>query len=165
MDVVADWPLKVEAVGDIELDSDGKFDFKSTTSEDFGIIGGWAWVWLNLPEVDRRRGLATSPSTRLDIEMQLPLASVVDCLNSIEILTEDLSKHVWAHLPVLIVLEVEDLHGQIGQSVSLEIKLPARSFFDPLAKALIEQRRDLLWPEGNFWRVAQILRAISQQPA
>ena len=94
MDVVADRPLKVEAVGDIELDSDGKFDFKSTTSEDFGIIGGWAWVWLNLPEVDRRRGLATSPSTRLDIEMQLPLASVVDCLNFIEILTEDLSKHV-----------------------------------------------------------------------
>ena len=97
--------------------------------------------------------------------MQLPLASVVDCLNFIEILTEDLSKHVWAHLPVLIVLEVEDLHGQIGQLVSLEIKLPPRSFFDPLAKALIEQRRDLLWPEGNFWRVAQILRAISQQPA
>ena len=44
MDVVADRPLKVEAVGDIELDSDGKFDLKSTTSEDFGIIGGWAWV-------------------------------------------------------------------------------------------------------------------------
>ena len=87
MDVVADWPLKVEAVGDIELDSDGKFDFKFTTSDDFGFIDGWARVWLNLPEVDRRRGLATSPSTRLDIEVQLPLAFFGDCLKLIEILT------------------------------------------------------------------------------
>ena len=124
-----------------------------------------ARVWLNSPEVDRRRGLATSRFTRLDIEMQLPLAPFGDRLNFIEILTEDLFKHVWAHLPVSIVLEVEDLHGQIGQSASLEITLPARSFFNPLAKALIEQRRDPLWSESNFWRVAQILRAILQQPA
>ena len=42
--------------------------------------------------------------------------------------------------------------------------LPARNFFDPLAKALVEQRRDLLWSHRNQRRVAQLLRAISQAP-
>ena len=118
-----------------------------------------------MAEVDRWYGLVTNASARLDIEMQLPLASSGDRLNFIETLTEDLSNHVWAYPPVRIVLEVEDLDGQIGQSASVEIMLLARSFLDPLAKALIEQRRDLLWSEGNLRRVAQILRAISQQPA
>jgi uncharacterized protein (TIGR02302 family) len=42
--------------------------------------------------------------------------------------------------------------------------LPARRFFDPLAAAVIEQRRDLLWARANATRVAQVLRAVSNHP-
>jgi len=42
--------------------------------------------------------------------------------------------------------------------------LPARRFFDPMAAAVIEQRRDLLWSRQNAPRVAQVLRAVSYKP-
>ena len=42
--------------------------------------------------------------------------------------------------------------------------MPGRRFFDPLAKAIIEQRRDLLWNRDNGARVAQVLRAVSFTP-
>ncbi len=42
--------------------------------------------------------------------------------------------------------------------------LPGRRFFQPLAQAVIEQRRDLLWSPDNAPRVAQVLRAVSNRP-
>ena len=164
LDVIADLPPEVEVVGEIERESVGNFDLIFAAGDDFGVTSGRAWVRLNLAEVDRRHGLAAVPALQPDIELPLPLTISGDRSNFTEVLTEDLSKHVWAHLPVSFVLKVEDIRGQIGQSTPLEIELPARHFFDPLAKALTEQRRDLLWSESNRRRVVQILRAISQQP-
>ena len=164
LDVIADLPPEVVVEGDIERDSEGTFDLTFTASDDFGVTSGWAWVRLNLAEVDRRYGLAAAPASQPNIELPLPLTITGDRSNFNDTLVENLSKHVWAHLPVSFVLEVEDLRGQTGLSASLEMALPARRFFDPLAKALMEQRRDLLWSESNRWRVVQILRAVSQQP-
>ncbi len=164
LDMIADLPPEAEVVGEIEREGDGTFDLTFAASDDFGVTSGRAWVRLKLAEVDRRHGLAATPASQPDIELSLPLTISGDRSNFTEILTENLSKHVWAHLPVSVVLEVEDLRGQTGLSASLEIELPARRFFDPLAKALTEQRRDLLWSESNRRRVAQILRAMSQQP-
>ena len=42
--------------------------------------------------------------------------------------------------------------------------LPGRRFFDPLARAVIEQRRDLLWSIENRGRVDQMLRTITHAP-
>ena len=164
LDVIADLPPEVEVVGEIERESGGTFDLTFAASDDFGVTSGRVWIRLNLAEVDRRHGLAAVPAPQLDIELGLPLTISGDRSNFTQVLIEDLSKHLWAHLPVSFVLEVEDIRGQIGRSASLELELPARRFFDPLAKALTEQRRDLLWSYSNRQRVAQILRAISQQP-
>ena len=42
--------------------------------------------------------------------------------------------------------------------------LPGRRFFDPLAAALIETRRDLLWSTANAKRSSQILKAVTHKP-
>ena len=164
LDMIVDLPPKVEVVGEIKRESGGTFGLTFSASDDFGVTSGRVWVRLNLAEVDRRHGLAAVPASQLDIELALPLTTSGDRSNFTEVFIEDLSKHLWAHLPVSFVLEVEDIRGQIGRSASLEIELPALRFFDPLAKALTEQRRDLLWSNSNRRRVAQILRAISQKP-
>ena len=39
--------------------------------------------------------------------------------------------------------------------------LPGRRFYDPVAAALVEQRRDLLWSGENARRVAEVLRAVT----
>lgn len=164
LSMVPDTPPEVEVTGEVERAAEGSFSLRFTARDDVAVTAGRAVVQLNRAEVDRRYGLAAEPEPQPDIELTLPLTISGDRSEFTEVLTEDLSKHVWAHLPVLLRLEVEDMRGQLGQSAALEMALPARNFFDPLAKALVEQRRDLLWTHDNQRRVAQILRAISQEP-
>jgi uncharacterized protein (TIGR02302 family) len=96
--------------------------------------------------------------------LDLPLPMSGDRAAFIETLIENLSEHPWAHLPVTLSLRVEDAAGQAGLSDPVAMALPARRFFNPMAAAVIEQRRDLLWSRENAGRVAQVLRAISHQP-
>ena len=162
--MLPDAPPEVEVIGEVARDAEGSFSLSFTARDDVAVTAGRAWVYLNIDEVDRRYGLAAEPAPQPDIELTLPLIISGDRAEFTEVLTEDLSKHVWAHLPVSLRLEVEDMRGQLGQSAALELALPARNFFDPLAKALVEQRRDLLWSPDNRRRVSQLLRAISQAP-
>ena len=164
LSIVPDTPPEVEVTGEVERAAEGSFSLRFTARDDVAVTAGRAVVQLNRAEVDRRYGLAAEPEPQPDIELTLPLTISGDRAEFAEVLTEDLSKHVWAHLPVFLRLEVEDMRGQLGQSAALEMALPARNFFDPLAKALVEQRRDLLWAHDNQRRVVQILRAISQEP-
>ena len=162
--MLPDTPPEVEVIGEMTRDAEGSFSLSFTARDDVAVTAGRAWVQLTLEEVDRRYGLAVEPAPQPDIELALPLTISGNRAEFTEVLKEDLSKHVWAHLPVSLHLEVEDMRGQLGHSAALEMALPARTFFDPLAKALVEQRRDLLWSDDNQRRVAQLLRAISQAP-
>jgi uncharacterized protein (TIGR02302 family) len=81
-----------------------------------------------------------------------------------ETLVEYFSKHPWAGLPVRIDLISEDAIGQAGRSDGLTAVLPGRHFYHPLAAALIEQRRDLLWSADNGLRVTPVLRAETHRP-
>jgi hypothetical protein len=81
-----------------------------------------------------------------------------------EVMVEDLSQHPFANLPVTLTLTVTDEAGQIG-TVSYDIpRLPGRRFFDPLANAVIELRRDILWSRENADRSADLLRALTARP-
>ena len=81
-----------------------------------------------------------------------------------EALVDDLSKHPFANLPVTITLAATDAIGQTGTAGTDQRHLPGRRFFDPLAAALIETRRDLLWSPRNAPRSAQILKAVTYKP-
>lgn len=163
-DVIKDQQPKVDILNDVNVDGLGQFTQSFNASDDFGVTAGMATVSLNLAKVDRRHGLETEPDIQLDIELPLPLTISGDRSNFSESLVENLSKHVWAHLPVFLVFQVSDIRRQTGKSALREIILPARQFFDPLANALIEQRRDILWSKKNIRRATQILRAISTKP-
>jgi uncharacterized protein (TIGR02302 family) len=132
--------------------------------DDYGVIGGQAVFTLDTERVERRHGLAAEPEPREAITLDLPLPLTGERAAFTEVLIENLSQHPWAHLPVTLRMSVVDAAGQEGLSEPVEMALPARRFFDPMAAAVIEQRRDLLWSRENAVRVAQVLRAISYQP-
>lgn len=56
----------------------------------------------------------------------------------------DLTAHPWAGLEVTLRLHVTDVTGQTGQSDEQTLLLPERTFTHPLARVLINQRRDLV---------------------
>ena len=129
--------------------------------DDYGVVAGQALFELRLDAVDRRHGLTIEPEARAALELPLPMPISGDRSFFSEVLTEDLSEHPWANLPVSLNLEVIDELEQIGRSETKDMVLPGRRFFDPVARAVIEQRRDLLWNRENAARIAQILRTLT----
>ncbi|WP_367648182.1 TIGR02302 family protein [Ruegeria arenilitoris] len=164
LDVISDEAPIISVSGAAEAEAGGQMKLPFSASDDYGVVSGAAVIELDLASVDRRFGLSTEPEPREIIEVELPMPITGDRADFTEDLIEDFSEHPWAHLPVTISLMAQDAADQRSYSEPFQTALPARRFFDPLAAAVIEQRRDLLWTRSNATRVAQVLRAVSHKP-
>ncbi len=101
-----------------------------TAADDYGVTAARAII----------RPVAANSHAVLSVD--LPLAA-----NSARTLTQtvyrDLTAEPLAGVDVEIVLEAKDGAGQTGRSRPARMRLPARVFTNPLARALIEQRQTL----------------------
>ena len=161
---IADTSPTIRLDGPIEADAMGELSQPFVAQDDYGVTAGTATITLDLAEVDRRHGLATSPDPRDALVLDLPLPFNGARDDIAETLIENLSEHPFANLPVALTLRATDAAGQTGESAPESLVLPGRRFFQPVARAVIEQRRDLLWSKQNGQRVEQVLRAISHRP-
>jgi uncharacterized protein (TIGR02302 family) len=150
--------------GAVEGEPPGQMQFTYSAQDDYGVVSGRATLRLDPDAADRRFGLAVDPEPREALVLDLPLPFRGSRTDFTEVLLEDLSQHPFANLPVTLTLTVTDDAGQIGTMRYDVPRLPGRRFFDPLANALIEMRRDILWSRENAPRAAQILRALTQAP-
>lgn len=150
--------------GDIGREADGRFRQEFSTSDDYGVVAGQVSIALDLPAVDRRYGLATEPEPREAVTLDLPMPVTGNRAEFSETLIDDLSQHPFANLPVTMIFTAIDAAGQEGRAEPISVVLPGRRFFDPLAAALIEMRRDLLWNRQNAARSVQILKAVTYKP-
>lgn len=153
------------ALGDIaERRADGRLVQPFTAQDDHGVTSGVAEITLDLARIDRRHGLATDPEPRDPIRINLPIPPGQGRQEVRVQISADLSRHAWANLPVQVRLQVQDGIGQQGDSAATAMVLPGRRFFDPLAAALIELRRDLLWNRDNAASTSAIMRAAIWMP-
>ena len=150
--------------GDMGREADGRFKQAFTTSDDYGVVAGQVTISLDLAAVDRRYGLAADPETRPPVILDLPMPVTGNRAEFTETLVDDLSEHPFANLPVTMVFAAIDAAGNSGTATPLAVSLPGKRFFDPLAAALIEMRRDLLWTRANANTSAQILKAVTNRP-
>ena len=98
-----------------------------------------------------------------EIELDLPLPGLH--LKQAQATSyHDLTPHPWAGLPVDIRLVAKDALGQTGESEPVRIKLPERVFTNPVARAIIEQRRELAADPGSRLAVAEILGDLRSRP-
>jgi uncharacterized protein (TIGR02302 family) len=159
-----DTPPSITSAADIGREADGRFKQKFTAKDDYGITKGQVTIALDLPATDRRYGLALDPEPKPPVILDLPLPVKGSRADITSTLVDDLSKHVFANLPVTLTYAATDAAGQTGTAAPIALTLPGRRFFDPLAAALIEMRRDLLWNAQNAPRSVQILKAITHRP-
>jgi uncharacterized protein (TIGR02302 family) len=162
--VIPDAVPQISFDGAVERTAAGEMRQPFHATDDYGVIAGQAIVELDLAAIDRRYGLAAEPEPREALRFDLPMPISGERTDFREVLVEDIAQHPWAGLPVRITLTAEDALGQSGTSGAEAVVLPGRRFFDPLAAAIVEQRRDLLWNRGNAARVSQVLRAVSHRP-
>lgn len=150
--------------GALEGEPPGQMQLSFNATDDFGVMSGTASFRLDPAAADRRFGLTIDPEPRDPLVLDLPMPFRGSRTEFTEVMVEDLAQHPFANLPVTLTLTVVDEAGQIGTTSYDVPRLPGRRFFDPLANAIIELRRDLLWNRANASRAADLLRAITYHP-
>lgn len=159
-----DQPPSVALDGVAERERGGLMRQAFTAQDDYGVVEGEMLVALDLGQVERRYGLSLDPEPRDAFRVPLPMPVSGGRAEVADAVVEDFSQHPWANLPVTVALQVLDARGQLGETAAMPMILPGRRFFDPMAAAVIELRRDLLWSRENAARVAQLYRAIGHLP-
>ncbi|MBY6056245.1 TIGR02302 family protein [Leisingera daeponensis] len=164
VEVIPDNPPKVAVAGQPALESDGYTSLAFAAQDDYGVAAGQVRITLDLAAVERQHGLSADPDPREALVLDLPLPLSGSRREFTEKLIEDFARHPWANLPVVFTFSAVDEAGQASAAAGFGSELLTRRFFDPLAAAVIEQRRDLLWARANAPRVAQVIRALSHRP-
>ncbi len=162
--MIPDAAPTVALTGEVSRTVEGALKMPFQAKDDYGVTGGEITITLQLDQVDRRYGLQLPPEPRPPVRFDLPMPFNRDTTDFSETVIEDLAQHPWAGLPVRITLSVHDDKAQTGAIMPLDVAMPGKRFFDKLAAALAEQRRDLLWNRKNAARVAMLLRTVSHQP-
>jgi hypothetical protein len=160
--VIPDAPPEISLDGPIERTVAGEMRQPFRAQDDYGVVSGRRRC------AGPRRGRPPSrprpdPEPREALAFDLPMPITGERTDFREVLVEDLAQHPWAGLPVTVTLSAEDAVGQTGET-GRNVVLPGRRFFDPLASAIVEQRRDLLWNRDNAAASRQVLRAVSHRP-
>ena len=78
--------------------------------------------------------------------------------------TRSLADHPWAGSEVLLTLSARDEGGNEGRSEPTKMQIPERLFMKPLARALIEQRRNLALDADGKPLVLMALDALAIAP-
>ncbi len=125
-------------------------------SDDYGVTAAEAKI------TPRDRAFEASPLIEPPkVPLVLPRRRVSD---GQAIAMQDLLAHPWAGAVVSITLEARDAAGNTGRSAPAEMTLPQRTFRDPLARSLVEQRRVLALDIGARGRVERALDALALYP-
>ncbi|MGB0087341.1 MAG: TIGR02302 family protein [Rhodomicrobiaceae bacterium] len=165
VDVIQDSPPRITLTEPPSEAQRGSLRFKYSVEDDYGVLSAQALIeradnedWSpqeQRPADGKRLG---EPPT---IPLSLPRANTKKGEGQTY---RDLTSHFWAGLPVTVTLEARDQAGQTGRSEAYEFTLPERSFHNPLAKALIEQRKKLVDRPDLKGRVARALDALTIAP-
>jgi uncharacterized protein (TIGR02302 family) len=162
--VLPDFAPSISITGLPELTPEGALSLPFLAQDDYGVERGEVRISLDILALSRRHGLTPEPEAREDIVLDLPMPLSGSRQSFEAVLIEDFAKHPWANLPVVYHVSLQDAAGQSTTSAGLGAPLVAPRFFDPLAAAVAEQRRDLIWSRQNAPRIAQVLRAVSHRP-
>jgi uncharacterized protein (TIGR02302 family) len=97
--------------------------------------------------------------------LQIELAVPANTKNVKGTSYQDLTPSPWAGLPVELKLIAHDAIGQVGISAPAKLTLPERFFHNPVAKAIIEQRKLLTRDPGEADAISETLSDLSERPA
>ena len=132
---------------------------KYSVADDYGVTGAEAnFAKPVLPGGHpAKRSLVDPPRIPLQLPPPPDLSGEAET-------TADLSEHPWAGARVEMTLTARDEGGNEGNSDPVEITLPQKPFVKPLARALAEQRRNLVLAPEDKARVANALDALMIAP-
>ncbi|MFQ5567820.1 MAG: DUF4175 family protein, partial [Paracoccaceae bacterium] len=156
--VVADTPPVISMPEPPGATPAGALEVHFQARDDYGINTAWAEI-VPLGGIVPGRGLALEPIT-----FALPMPYAGRALEVADSAIRDLAEHPWAGAWVELTLHAEDGAGQRASAGPVALRLPGRFFTHPLARALVEQRRELAMDFEQGARVLDVLQAVTRRP-
>ena len=154
-----DQPPSIALTAAPKFNARGSMTLKYSVADDYGVASAEAnFAKPVLPGGHpAQRSLVEPPKMPLQLPPAPALAGEAET-------TADLSEHPWAGARVEMTLAARDEGGNEGKSDPVEITLPQKPFVKPLARALAEQRRNLVLAPDDKARVANALDALMIAP-
>lgn len=155
--VTPDMPPVVRFAEDPKRAVNGALELNYEVEDDYGAVTGEAEFVQHKADAAGARPLYEAP--------QMPLSLPRRGGRGIAAKTaRDLTEHPWAGSDVDLTLKVKDAAGQEGRSETKRIVLPQRPFSNPLARAVIEQRRLIALDANAKQHVLKLMDAITLRP-
>jgi len=161
--VIPDKPPTIALTKDPEQQSRGSLLLSYRLEDDYGVSEAHA----NFARKDDAAGAKdTGKDARPlygppDFPLVLPQARTK---NGVGQTIKDLTDHPWAGAEVVMTLTARDDGGNEGKSEPFTFRLPQRLFAKPLARALVEQRRNLALDANSRPLVITALDALALAP-
>ncbi|MEO3389299.1 TIGR02302 family protein [Mesorhizobium sp. CAU 1741] len=156
-DVIPDNPPVIRFSGEPQRAVNGALELAYEIEDDYGASSALAVIEA-ADDVDAdARPLYEAP----EMPLSLPRRGGPD--NAART-SRDLTEHPWAGSPVELTLEALDAAEQTATSETKTIILPERPFANPLARALVEQRRILALDANDKPYVLALIDAITMRP-
>lgn len=151
---IVDQPPIVTLLGTVQQNASGSMIIEYTTDDDYGVVSVEAAFSMR----------AHNSKALYDVPRAALVNSTAGKNNEPLQATIDLSESPFAGTPLDVRLIAKDAGENIGVSKTINIILPQRLFKKPLARSLIEQRRNLaLHPEMRV-TVARALDSLARAP-
>lgn len=151
--VIPDQPPIISLLEDISITRQHGLRFKYGVTDDYGVVAAAA-------EITHVTAKNASPEAPLRVEFPTPQANAKNG----QLTYADLTAHPWAGQPVRISLIATDAAGQTGRTKMIDLNLPQRPFKNPVARAIIEQRRTVAAKPEKDKHAIQALDALSLYP-
>jgi uncharacterized protein (TIGR02302 family) len=149
----------IDLIRDPERQARGALRLDYRVEDDYGVIEAKATFTRKEETTSDKppRPLFSAPDYALVLPQQRTRAGTAQT-------THDLTEHPWAGTDVMLTLVARDEAGNEGRSEPRELQLPQRIFVKPLARALIEQRRNLALDAESKPIVLAALDALTIAP-
>lgn len=155
--VTPDEPPTISFPQDPTRAANGAMTVEYAAQDDYRVSGARALIALADAPKEGARPLYEAP----DLPLTLPRRSSKDGAAKT---VRDLGEHPWAGARVRMTLEAEDDRGQTGRSETRTFVLPGRPFANPLARAIVELRRDLALDANSVPEIVDVLDMLMLYP-
>ncbi|RVB72424.1 MULTISPECIES: TIGR02302 family protein [unclassified Mesorhizobium] len=155
--VIPDKPPQIRFVGEPKRAVNGSFELNYQIDDDYGAASAKADFVLADPPAPNAHPLYGPPEMPLSLPRRGAKGNAAKT-------TKDLTEHVWAGGNINLTLVATDDAGHTATSETKTLVMPERPFSNPLARAVIEQRRVLALDANAKSRVLDLMDAITLRP-
>jgi len=158
--VIPDKPPTIRFVGEPKRAVNGAIELNYEIDDDYGAASAKAVFELSDPPAANAHPLYGPPDMPLTLPRRGGKAKAAKTTKT----TKDLTEHVWAGSNIKLTLTATDDAGHTATSETKTLVMPERPFANPLAKAVIEQRRLVALDTNAKPRVLDLMDAVTLRP-